>query len=70
MVIFVLKKRVKWGLLCKPRHPKGKWRWVLSAKYIVDTREEAFEQANAFNIVSEGYVYKPVRVEATAEYEE
>ena len=66
----VLKRRVKWALLYKPRNPQGKWRWVLSARYIFDTREQALKQANAFNIVSKGYVYKPVHLMVEAEYEE
>ena len=70
MAVFVLKKRVKWGLLYKPRNPRGKWAWVLSASYIFDTMIQAFEQANEFNISDSGYVYKPMRVEVTAKYEE
>ena len=66
----ILKKRVKWGLLCKLRNPKGKWRWVLYASYIFDTREQAFEQANEFSLADTAYVYKPVRLAVEAEYEE
>ena len=65
----VLTKREMWGLLCKPRTDEGRWHWVMDARYIFNTREEAFEQATEWNISDSGYVYKPVRVEATAEYE-
>ena len=63
-------KREKWGLLCKPRNKEGRWRWVLAASYIFDTRVEAYEKANEWNIKSQGYVYKPVLVSVEAVYEE
>ena len=68
--IQVLSNRTAWGLLCKPRSKQGKWWWPVSTALLYNTREEALEQCNDWNIRDAGYVYKPVEVSLEAQWSE
>lgn len=63
-------KRIgKWGLLVKPDTEQGKWHLVTSVRFIFDTEVEAYKSALEMS-TSGKYLYKPVFVKVSCEYED
>lgn len=65
-----IEERTVWGLLRKPKNPKGRWRFIIGTRHIYPTEWGALKQCNEWNVTSSGYVYKPVALRITTEWEE